>query len=128
MEADSREALIRGVQGLAIRTARAVNRTLGRAGRVWADRYHSRALGTPREVRNALVYVLNNMKKHISDARRPAATDPCSSAPWFTGWRHPSAPPPAGVRAPVVAAKTWLLGAGWRKHGLIDIDERPRPG
>jgi hypothetical protein len=48
------------VRGLAIRVARAVNRALGRRGRVFADRYHARALTTPRAVRHALVYVLMN--------------------------------------------------------------------
>ncbi len=58
IEATSREALSRGIQGLAIRVARAVNRVLGRRGGVWGDRYHRRDLATPREVRHALVYVL----------------------------------------------------------------------
>jgi len=31
---------------------------------VWGDRYHRRDLGSPREVRNALVYVNNNHLKH----------------------------------------------------------------
>jgi REP-associated tyrosine transposase len=60
VEADTPTGLVRGLQGLAIRVARAVNRTLHRSGAVWADRYHARSLSTPREVRNALVYVLNN--------------------------------------------------------------------
>jgi hypothetical protein len=77
-EAQSREALSRGVQGLAIRLARAINRVLHRAGEVWADRYHARALRTPREVRNALVYVPNNWRKHGAVARTLGG---CSSAP-----------------------------------------------
>ena len=52
--------LSRGLQGLAIRIAKGLNRVLRRRGRVWGDRYHARALRTPREVRNALVYVLQN--------------------------------------------------------------------
>ncbi len=50
VEAKSREALSRGVQGLAIRLARAANRTLQRTGKVWGDRYHRRDLATPRAV------------------------------------------------------------------------------
>jgi REP element-mobilizing transposase RayT len=64
VEADAHAALVRGLQGLAIRLARAVNRLLGRRGRVWSDRYHARQLRTPREVRHALVYVLTNWRKH----------------------------------------------------------------
>jgi len=55
VEADDTRALGRGLRGLAIRVARAVNRALGRRGRVWGDRYHARALTTPREVRHCLV-------------------------------------------------------------------------
>jgi hypothetical protein len=43
------------VRGLVIRVAKAVNRALARHGRIWGDRFHSRILRTPREVRNALV-------------------------------------------------------------------------
>ena len=59
-EAIDRRALSRGVQGLAIRLARAVNRQLERKGRLFADRYHARALTTPRAVKFALRYVLSN--------------------------------------------------------------------
>jgi len=59
VEADGSTALARGVQGLSIRLAKAINRVLGRRGRVWADRFHARALRTPREVRNGLVYVID---------------------------------------------------------------------
>jgi hypothetical protein len=31
---------------------------------LWRERYHARELTTPRSVRNALVYVLMNAKKH----------------------------------------------------------------
>src|SRR5262249_23303868 len=57
VEADGPTGFERGVRGLAIRVAKAVNRVLRRHGRVWADGYHARLLRTPREVRNALVYV-----------------------------------------------------------------------
>src|SRR6266850_2225361 len=48
VEADDTRALRRGLRGLAIRVARAVNRALGRRGAVWQDRYHARPLTTPR--------------------------------------------------------------------------------
>ena len=53
-EADSTAALGRGVQGLAVRVAKAINRALRRHGRIWSDRFHARPLRTPREVRNGL--------------------------------------------------------------------------
>lgn len=77
VEADTAVARTRGIQGLAIRLARAVNRALGRRSAVWGDRHHSRLLATPRAVRHALVYVLQNFRKHGHEG---AGTDPCSSA------------------------------------------------
>ena len=122
VEADTPTGFERGVRGLAIRVAKAVNRVLGRHGRVWADRYHARLLRTPREVRNALVYVLNNFRKHIRPAR---GLDPCSSARWFNGWR--TATGPVVEASPIARACTWLARIGWRRHGLIAVDECPRP-
>jgi putative transposase len=116
-EADDHAGLRRGLQGLAIRLAKAVNRFLGRRGRVWADRYHARALRTPREVRNALVYVLANWRKHIPGAH---GLDPCSSARWFNGWKSAGG---VAEGTPVVAARTWLARIGWRRHGLIGVNE-----
>jgi putative transposase len=121
VEADRRAGLRSGIQGLAIRLARAINRALGRRGRVWADRHHARSLASPREVRNALVYVLQNWKKHERDAR---GLDPRSSARWFTGWRMPLAAE-CGI-SPVPMARTWLARIGWRRHGLIEMGEAPR--
>jgi REP element-mobilizing transposase RayT len=123
-EAHDKDALSAGMRGLMIRAARALNRAAGRSGPVWADRYHYRELATPREVRNALAYVLLNARKHGRDV---ADLDPRSSARWFDGWRDRdpivdfAADPPA-----VVAPRTWLLGAGWRRHGLLRLDEAPR--
>ena len=87
VEASETPALSRGLRGLSIRVARAVNRALGRTGRLWGDRYHTRALATPREVRHGLVYVLMNFRKHL--AQCPPGLDPCSSAAWFDGFRGP---------------------------------------
>jgi len=115
VEGDGVGELRRGIQGLAIRVAKAINRALGRRGKVWWDRYHARALSTPREVRHALVYVLQNWKKHLAGAR---GLDSRSSAAWFTGWRT-SIVAPAGP-PPVAPARTWLARIGWRRHGLVE--------
>jgi REP-associated tyrosine transposase len=121
-EADNGRALSSGVRGIAIRLARAVNRALGRRGRVWDGRYHARALTTPRAVRHALVYVLMNFRKHLNAV---TGIDPRSSAPWFTGWRTPFEARDIGP-PPIRPARTWLARIGWRRHGLIDTTERPR--
>ncbi len=126
VEADDKASLSRGMMGVAIRMARAVNRVLERHGNVWSERYHSRALKTPREVRNGIVYVLMNRHKHASKA---TALDPCSSASQFDGWKMPPsrAPPPESIeRNPVERPTTWLLRLGWKRHGLIGPDERPK--
>ncbi len=122
VEADAAVALARGLQGLAIRAAKAVNRALGRSGTVWADRFHARDLTTPLAVRHALVYVLQNHRKHGRDPG--ARLDPCSSAASFEGWKNPQAE--RASSAPVVTARTWLARWGWRRHGLLDVRERPR--
>jgi len=101
-----------------------VNRSLARRGRVFADRYHCRSLTTPRAVRHALVYVLMNFKKH---SHVGPELDPCSSSAWFSGWRSPRVAPAIGP-SPVRLARTWLARIGWRRHGLIDMHERPRIG
>jgi putative transposase len=121
VEADEPTGFARGVQGLAIRVAKAVNHALGRRGIVWADRYHARVLRTPREVRAALVYVINNVRKHL---RTAFGLDPYSSARWFDG--RATAVVPVDPTSPVVAARTWLGRVGWRRAGPIDLDESPR--
>jgi REP element-mobilizing transposase RayT len=122
IEASDREALIRGVQGMAVRMARAVNHAFRRRGRLWTDRYYARDLGSPREVRNALAYVLLNRRKHAAWAR---GIDRCSSGRWFDGWRQPVAAP--ADAAPTFAPRTWLGSVGWRRSGLIGLDGRPGP-
>jgi putative transposase len=74
VEAKDPGALARALQGMAIRMARGLNKLMGRKGAVFADRYHARSLGTPTEVRRALVYVLGNARKHLlSVGGRPSA-------------------------------------------------------
>jgi putative transposase len=122
VEANDPAALERGTRGLVIRIARAINRALGRSGPVWGDRYHARPLRTPREVRNGLVYVLMNFRKHRPADRQ--TFDPCSSAAWFDGFdgTQPSTEQPA----PVCPSGTWLGSVGWRRHGPIKPWEQPR--
>ena len=124
-EAKGRRALGRGVQGLLIRVAKALNRLWGRKGSVFADRYHARALRTPREVRRALTYVLNNARRH--GLRLAQAVDLFSSALWFDGWREKIRTRGRPSEIPVTAGRTWLLNEGWRRSGLIGPEEVPGP-
>jgi hypothetical protein len=138
VEARDEHALGRAMKGLCVRIARSLNRVLERAGPVFADRYHARPLRTPREVRYALAYTLNNARKH---GVRVEGLDPCSSGAAFDGWRERGARALAALaRAahahalaahdaydvpPVAAARSWLLRRGWRRHGLVGVAETP---
>src|SRR5450432_1711592 len=123
VEGDAPAALVRGVQGLAGRCAKAINRAAARRGRVWSSLFHSLALRTPTETRRGLVYVLLNFRKHL---RASPGVDPRSSGPWFGGWRSPL--PASRDAVPVVAPRTWLATVGWRRAGgAIAVDERPAP-
>ena len=64
VEACNHGALATTMQGLGVRVARGLNRMMRRKGKVLADRYHARLLRTPTEVRNAVHYVRNNLRKH----------------------------------------------------------------
>jgi REP element-mobilizing transposase RayT len=138
VEATDRAALSRALKGLAVRIARGLNRVRGRAGAVFADRYHARALKTPLEVKRALAYVLGNVRKHAAQNGLPVPAgwmDARSSAAWFDGWsEHDAAERSLGLRSvragpadprPVALPHTWLLRVGWRRHGLLDADVRP---
>lgn len=127
VEADGQVALARGMQGLTIRLAKGLNRMMARRGPVFADRYHAHVLGTPAEVRRALAYVLLNHRGHLArlgKAPRRGTVDRFSSAAWFDGWRD--GPGDAAARRGVTSRpRTWLLATGWRRGGLLSVDELP---
>ena len=124
VEANDRSCLSRGMQGLLVRIARALNRLWRRVGKVFADRYHDHILRTPREVRHALAYVLNNARRH--GVRLAQEIDWFTSGRWFDGWRTKSTSRVEFELArPVARARNWLLNVGWRRHGLIDHHEVP---
>jgi len=119
VESDERRSLSNGMRSLLTRLVRSVNRAWRRKGSLVADRYHERQLGSPREVRNVIAYVLNNARKHGTFFHRDRP-DPYSSGVWFDGWRDYE-PCPA-ESPPVARPRTWLLHTGWReKCGLIPL-------
>jgi len=124
VEADDRRSLSRGMQGLLIRIARGLNKLWHRAGRVFSDRYHGRALRTPREVRNALLYVLNNARRHgLSIVGK---LDPFASGGWFKGWAEADqAPQWKDDHRPTALARSWLMTTGWHRHGPIQTHAIP---
>jgi REP element-mobilizing transposase RayT len=103
VEATDEKALSKGMQGLGVRMAKALNRVMKRKGRVYADRYFSRILKTPSEVAVALNYVMSNAIKHGLIRR---GIDPRSS------WSRDNTDC-------VARAGTWLLSVGWRRAGPL---------
>ena len=107
VEAADKKTLSRGMQGLAIRIARAVNRAAIRRGRVFVDHYFAHQLKAPTEVRHAIRYVLQNRAIHTGV---PDFLDRFSSA---------------AEGAPVRPATFWLLTIGWRRaRGVPRWDRR----
>ena len=90
VESEGTKELSSGMRGLMIRMARALNKVMGRKGRVFSDRYHIEIIDNPRQAHNTLRYVVRNHEHH---AGRPL--------PWLD--------PCASERAPVAAPRTWLL-------------------
>ncbi len=132
-EAKNTVALSRGMQGLEIRLARALNRVMHRTGRVFSDRYRSRLLTDPLDARNTLRYVLNNARRHVRRALRNHTrwADPCSSAPWFPHWSIPRGIPAfvpderhrslLALGSAAVPPRTALLAYGWSRAGPIEL-------
>ncbi|MBW2399965.1 MAG: transposase [Deltaproteobacteria bacterium] len=122
VEAEDQAALGRGMKSIGARISRAIQRVFGVTGRVLAQRYHAHVLRTPREVRQALRYVLLNARKHWRERRGavpPARLDAASSSRWFDGFTRELPGDRAGPRE-VARPRTWLLTRSWRRHGLID--------
>jgi hypothetical protein len=105
-EAQGRGALSRGLQGLLIRIAKALNKLWSRRGSVFG-----------------------NGRKHAAEGRQvhvPQAIDTFTSAPWFNGFRERITV--QGIEAvvrPVTLARTRLLTEGWLRHGRISVYEVP---
>ena len=132
VEAESQDTLSRGMKSIAARFALAVNRVFKRTGKVIAGRYHVQLLTSPTQVRNALRYVLLNIRKHFKQRNGhspPVKIDEASSGSQFDGW-HTSSESlrvKAAIQEDVGVAKAvgWLLSKGWRRRGLIDLSAIP---
>jgi REP element-mobilizing transposase RayT len=141
VEAEDQRALSKGVWGFEVSAARHINRAIGertgirRRGAVFADRYHARALTSPREARNCIRYILNNWLhhgEHTAPFARTWQIDPYASGIFFEGWKEREQEvwcfqPPKGYEPLVVwRPRTWLLKTGWSKHhGMISTREVP---
>jgi len=140
IEADDARALANGMRALQISAARSLNQAVAvelgvrRRGRVFVDRYHARILKTPREVRNAIGYVLNNWRHHGEHLRCPGRrVDPYSSGVNFGGWKELDDSwflynvPDGFSRLSTSVPQTWLLRIGWAKARPISVFDVPGP-
>jgi REP element-mobilizing transposase RayT len=128
VEAAGRTALSRGMQGLNIRVAKRINKVLGRKGTVFIDRYHETILRSPRQTRAGIRYVLLNARRHAAQSGMrfaPDWIDDCSSGRFFDGWRGLRVRPPPDEQPTVAVARTWLASRGWRRCGLVPVDDVP---
>jgi REP element-mobilizing transposase RayT len=148
VEGQDRHDLSAQMRKLFSRIALAVNAIAKRRGSLFRDRHHRAELESPTKMRNALVYVLFNDRKHhaqngggISDEML-SELDDRSSAAWLNGWDERARPPPetiARLKArdgdiedlgpPLVEPQTWLAQCGWRvrgRGGAIKLHELPR--
>ncbi|MFO0742739.1 MAG: hypothetical protein U0270_43095 [Labilithrix sp.] len=146
VEGQSSADLSNQMRTLFSRIAFAVNTVARRHGKLFRDRHHRHELKKPSEVRNALVYILFNDRKHqaapragasrTAAAAAPAAApalDPCSSAWWFHAWPPEDHPPEEllldPATAPTSRPRTWLASFGWHRGDetrLLRFSERPR--
>lgn len=131
VEAEHRLALAAGMKAFQISAAKQINRLLQtgaerRRGQVFADRYHTDLVATPRDAHYVLGYVINNWRKHGEDRAEPAwRIDPFSTAAQL--WPELERVEPAYEPLAVWAPRTWLLAEGWREHGPISYLDAPRP-
>lgn len=155
VEAAGRAALSRGMKAFEVSAAKHLNAAVSKAGSWWqraklrragealpkrrkgsvfADRYHSTVIRSPRHARHELAYVLNNWRKHRedrTDVARGWQIDPFATGWLFQGWKERADEPFAWKLRetyepmPVWWPRTWLLSEGWRRHGLISTLEVP---
>jgi len=129
VEADDRDSLACGMKGLGCRLARNLNKLWKRRGRVFPERFYDSVLRSPRQVHNALKYVLNNRLKyggHTKFAGNAPQPDRYSSGRYFDGWLDaPTDFAPDLNGAPIVAA-CWKIKHGWkRRYRAFTVDAVP---
>ena len=111
VESDSKFDLSRRMKGFGARFGKAVNRMMGRRrGKVLAERYHAVPLRSPKQVRNALLYVLENHARHgaRSGFNALAGPDPFAGTSVRAVARESPALGPCLLSAP----RSWVLRVG----------------
>jgi putative transposase len=117
-ETEDNEALTRGILSLQACIVWALRQLFGFFGAVFAGRFHLHVLKSPREVRNALLYVIFNHAKHCN---AELFADVFSSAFAFQELRdfvrRPGQPPrwQNEISRALAPAKSWLQTVGWKR-------------
>jgi REP element-mobilizing transposase RayT len=124
VEADSRRALSRGMQGLKIRIARQVNPILKRKGTMFLERYRALIVKSPLDAKQALESVLKAFRFEYPRRRHPKGwIDPFSSAPFFGGWAGKTVTDRDKLGENVTTAATRPILRGlWKRFGLLQPD------
>lgn len=114
LEVEHRHMLARAMRSLCIRAAKRLNATMGRTGRVIADRYHVEVLRSPKQVLNAIRYVLSNTRKHLVE--RGVTVGPVTVDDYAAGPAE-HVPKTMHLRpsALVLEPRSWLLRLGWMR-------------
>jgi REP element-mobilizing transposase RayT len=105
VEAADDLALARAAKGFLVRVAKRLNRMMGCSGRVLGDRYDARLLRSPTEVRRAIAYIRDNMRRHACawGNHLPA------------GWVDPYSSDALGRSCHLPPPRSWLLRVGWHR-------------
>jgi hypothetical protein len=101
VEADNHCALARGMQGLSVRIAKALNAMMNRKGTVFADHYFAPLLESATKLVKAIRYVKGNHTHHFGQH----GIDPYSSWALKEDDRRTLLAQPQG----------WLFRVGWRR-------------
>lgn len=70
VETNDHRILHAGMQALGISFSKAINKVKSLKGHVYKHRYHQRKIGSARELKNVLLYIFNNGKKHKRTNKR----------------------------------------------------------
>jgi REP element-mobilizing transposase RayT len=70
VETNDHRILHAGMQALGISFSKAINKLKSYKGSVYKHRYHQRRIGSARELKNVLLYIFNNGRKHKRTTRR----------------------------------------------------------
>ena len=136
IEAESTEAMGKGMQAFLVSAAKWLNATVEREGerrigKVFPARYHAAVIGSPTQARNVLRYCLSNwlhQGRHDGVDEQFWTVDWYWSAPTFRGWKEGLVSIPKGYDPlPVREPRGWLLREGWKQAGSISWRETPGP-